>query len=111
MPTQTSLGGEYGLDGETLDPLGLACMGVRGERALSTEPFQEPAWDDERPAGDHGWKRCKLPLLVELGEPSLEPRFELVRALARASRVQSPTRLLARELLLLELVGAVVPVL
>ena len=109
LAAERVLGGEHGVDGEPLDALGLAGVDVRLVGALAAEPLEQAARDDERAAGDDRRKRRELALPGRARPSAASAGLELVGALARAAGVH--LRLLAGELLLLELVRAVVPVL
>ena len=100
---------EHGVDRDPLNPLGLLRVESRRAGSLATQPLEQPARNHKRPSDNDRWKWRELPFLVELGCPTLEPRFEFVGSLSSTAGVH--LRLLSGEFLFLQLEGAVVPVL
>ena len=95
-----------------------ASMASRSIRAVSMasaswcsaalQVLQQAGRDDERAADDHRRQGGDLPLQLEVGQPLLEARLQLVGALPRLRRVEP--RRAAGLLLGLQLLGPVVPV-
>ena len=110
VASERALGCEHGVDRDPLDALRLPARGragslVRSPRSRSSSPRGMTSAPPATTGGSgESWR-----FLVELGHPPLEARLEVVGALAGAAGVHP--RLLAGELLLLQLVRAVVPVL
>ncbi|HEV8652924.1 MAG TPA: hypothetical protein VG276_26930 [Actinomycetes bacterium] len=108
-PAEAALDREHGVDRGVLDPLRLPGPPGRIGDA-PPQPRQQASGQDERATGDDGREGGELAFGVQLVEPALEPGLQLVGPLARLGRVHAALRQPARQLLVLELVGSVVPV-
>jgi hypothetical protein len=101
------LDGEDGVDGQSLDPLGIAGE-LRGVAVAVFVLAQEAGRQDEARAGDPRRAGRDLALAVELGKPPILAGGQLVGAALGGLGVHS--RLLAGRLLLAQVRGTAVPV-